>query len=1351
MRYFSTILVILMLIAGFSVKADNQLKAYDWSMWRYDANRSAASPQELPDKLYLQWVKEYPKLEPTWDDSLNHDLMQFGNVYEPVVMGKTLFIGSSASDWLKALDTDAGEEKWTFYADGPIRLPLVANNGKVYFSSDDGYLYCLDANDGKLLWRFQGGPNDRKILGNERIISTWPARGGPVLKDGIVYFAASIWPLMGIFIYALDAETGKIIWSNDGVGSMYILQPHNSPAYAGVAPQGALVISGDKLLVPCGRSVPACFDLKTGKMLYYHLAKYSKTGGSFIAAQGDYFVNYHRDYTTSLYNLKDGSSMISGFGKIPVLTDKALFSMGKEVIAYKAEKIIKYEKKEIKSKRNKGFARIKRFRRVKNERWMANKLWGFKVDATGDMIKAGNRLYAGGKGVVSAINIPQGKDKPEVSWRAKIDGTVARIIAADNKLFVVTLEGRIFTFGRDELSPKIHQNIQEQITTSEQANSILETTGIKEGYCLAYGLEDWDMVVALAEKSKLWITAIDPDQEKVDELRRKFDAAGIYGKRLSVRLGDPLTFKAPPYIASFTLIENLKMAGYKENDDFFKKIYQSIRPYGGMAYIFVPKLDAQKIAQQIQSLSLDNAKVQVKDMKTKSLIIITREGPLPGSSDWTHQYGNIANTVKSDDKLVKLPLGLLWFGGSSNEDVLPRHGHGPPEQVIGGRLFIQGIGLMNARDVYTGRVLWQKKLPGVDTYGVYYDDTYAETPLSTAYNQIHIPGANARGTNYVATLDKIYIAQKHNCLVLDAATGKVRALFKLPEDPKTGKPAEWGYIGVYEDYLIAGAGFVSYADFIDIDSEVKSKQLPFYNYDVTSSKKLVVMDRNSGKILWTIDSKLGFRHSGIAVGNGKLFCIDRLPDPVSSTLKRRGEKYPTSGIAKIAAYNLNDGKEVWNNKDNVFGTWLSYSDEKDILLQATRSSRDMLKDEPRKRMTAHRAKYGDVIWSSDVSYGGPVMLHGDTIITDRYAYDLLTGKQKMRKDPLTGKEMPWEFKRNYGCNYAIAGEYLLTFRSAAAGFFDLANDGGTGNFGGFKSGCTANLVPANGVLNAPDYTRTCSCSYQNQTSLALVHDPDVEIWTEYHSERLDNLENANPSNKANVMFASIKSLKSFQIHLLIFVCINAVLIILNFTVFRKRIWFYWIMLVCGLGLAGHALLVFALNETHIEPIKTMAINFGAPGTRMSSNNVLWVEHPKVGGPSLKMKIDISPKSYERFIHHSSKFDGDGINWITASGIKGMSSMKIALAKKADKERPYTVRLYFAEPDEINPGQRIIDVAIQNQKVLDDFDIIKEANGQYKSVVREFNGIMVKDDLVLNFSASNNGEAPLICGIEILGE
>src|SRR5262249_18791578 len=84
-----------------------------------------------------------------------------------------------------------------------------------------------------------------------------------------------------------------------------------------------------------------------------------------------------------------------------------------------------------------------------------------------------------------------------------------------------------------------------------------------------------------------------------------------------------------------------------------------------------------------------------------------------------------------------------------------------------------------------------------------------------------------------------------------------------------------------------------------------------------------------------------------------------------------------------------------------------------------------------------------------------------------------------------------------GCNTPAASEHLMTFRSGAAGYCDLSGDCGTGNFGGIRSGCTNNLVVAGGVISAPDYTRTCTCSYQNQTSLALVPMSEAEMWTSF--------------------------------------------------------------------------------------------------------------------------------------------------------------------------------------------------------------------------------------------------------------
>ena len=99
--------------------------------------------------------------------------------------------------------------------------------------------------------------------------------------------------------------------------------------------------------------------------------------------------------------------------------------------------------------------------------------------------------------------------------------------------------------------------------------------------------------------------------------------------------------------------------------------------------------------------------------------------------------------------------------------------------------------------------------------------------------------------------------------------------------------------------------------------------------------------------------------------------------------------------------------------------------------------------------------------------------------------------------PVTGEKYSWNWHKYYGCGTMNSSRYLIAFRSGSAGYTDLYNFGGTGNLSGWKSGCTNNLVVADGVLNGPDYTRTCTCSYPLQSSFGMVHMPDagVEMWT----------------------------------------------------------------------------------------------------------------------------------------------------------------------------------------------------------------------------------------------------------------
>ena len=1041
----------------------NSLLAGDWPMWRYEAGHTASSPDELPEELAPIWSRSFGAREQVWDDTLNNDLMTYDKILEPVVFGKKMYVGFNDADKLLALDTETGKTIWTFFAEGPIRFSPVATESRVYLVSDDGFLYCLDSGTGQLVWKFRGAPGAQKALGNKRVISAWPARGGPVLYDDTVYFAASIWPFMGTFIYALDAETGNVNWVNDSTSADYIKQPHSAPSFAGVAPQGTLVATEDLLLVPGGRSVPAALDRKTGKLKYFHLGGKGNGGSFVIAGQKEFFV--HTRYRgVRAYNLETGLPNLFVYNE-PVLHDGLIYS----AMAKDKKKLIQASKA------------------------THQPLWTIAADGQGDLIRAGKRLYAAGENKLSAIQLPADPDKkPEVAWEQSVPQGILRLLAADDKLFAVTLNGDILAFGSSGESKKQDQSDSLVLSdpdpqTLQLANALLAEAQSNQGYAMCYGTENQALFDALLLNSKLQLIVIEENSDKIARLRAKYDALGFYGSRISVHEGTPVSYQAPQHIARLTLLSNDFAQAL--NAEQLQQIYRSVRPYGGV--IWIPDAD-QELAEKLNRLLQESDLAQAQLKTTANGHLISREGALPDSADWTHQYGDIANTVKSNDKRVKLPLGVLWFGGNSHEDILPRHGHGPPEQVIGGRTFLEGMNSLSARDVYTGQVLWRREFEDLGTFGIYFNSTYEDTPLSTQYNQRHIPGANARGTNYIATADEVYLAMQHECHVLDTRDGATKRIIKLPDSRK-----EWAFIAVYDDILLAGNGFGHFGKQVD---EKPGKDGPVAA-DLSASQGLIAYDRHSGEILWQADAIHSFLHNAIVAGKNRIYCLDKLPASAEKKLSRRGLVDPSE--YRIVCFDIRSGKELWSTRQSIFGSWLGYSEKHDLLLQAGARAKDRLSDEIGQGMIAYNANDGSIRWQNQKrKYTGPCVLHNDLIITSANSYEvsggafnILDGAPYTITNPITQQQETLKFTRSYGCNYVIASENLLTFRSGAAGFYDLKSQSGTGNFGGFKSSCTSNLVVANGVLNAPDYTRTCSCSYQNQTSLALIHMPKIEFWT----------------------------------------------------------------------------------------------------------------------------------------------------------------------------------------------------------------------------------------------------------------
>ncbi|WP_045835027.1 2TM domain-containing protein [Hyphomicrobium sp. 99] len=60
--------------------------------------------------------------------------------------------------------------------------------------------------------------------------------------------------------------------------------------------------------------------------------------------------------------------------------------------------------------------------------------------------------------------------------------------------------------------------------------------------------------------------------------------------------------------------------------------------------------------------------------------------------------------------------------------------------------------------------------------------------------------------------------------------------------------------------------------------------------------------------------------------------------------------------------------------------------------------------------------------------------------------------------------------------------------------------------------------------------------------------------------------------------------KGFRIHLLAYVLVNALLAIINF-LNPQTIWFYWVLIGWGIGLAAHAYSVWRAPSRPVRPVR----------------------------------------------------------------------------------------------------------------------------------------------------------------------
>ena len=856
-----------------------------------------------------------------------------------------------------------------------------------------------------------------------------------------------------------------------------------------------------------------------------------------------------------------------------------------------------------------------------------------------------------------------------------IEGDVATSRIHGGRQLVVTTQGTIYCFaGRaaEAGSGEPPENTDvgdepDEAPTPPAAERIIKKTGVREGYALVLGLEDGSLVEGLLRGSALRVIAVDEDEKKADAIRRRLDARGLFDDHrlgvYSVRLAE---LGLPPYMASLITTET--------NLTLTEELRERLRPYGGTFAV----------------------------VRGEKLTIERRNGPVAGSGEWTHEYGDAGNVLSSEETVARAPLGILWYEGPASAarfyfDGLVDHqsGHGvsplpPGAEIVEGRMLLQGPGRLGAFDIYTGRLLWETALPevygfggpggGVGIHSRQHREPWTYGPAMKA----EIPATNhsrTTGLNFASARDGIYVCAGSELLCFSPDDGSQLSAWRVPLPEAERENLCWGSVRVSGNRVVATV--FRPRDLVDAQCGHDGNGGD-WSKDRMPMTHLIVLDRKTGNLLWSRRSEIGFLNRGIAAGRSTIFCVDTIA-PHTLEKFREAKRSFEKKTPMLYALDLATGKTQWQFEPGVLVTNLTYAQRRDTLLVPCRNLRTWQDGqwvvegggtEPNRnapgRMWGLRGKDGRVLWEIEgAPYSEPHAVIGDMIL-DRYCYthDLTSGQRNERVSPLTGESETWHFRKG-GCNHLVGCPTLITWRTA---FYDLAGQSGSMPLLGMNMGCTATMLPAGGVLNVPAYGTHHKRS--RMTALALIHQPDNPLWTSYHTSREK--------------------------------------------VTRPAV-----------------------------PLRRAGFNFGAPGDRFAADGTLWLSIT-----SRKTEdIELTPKEATWFQFDPPRAD----SWITASGATGISELAIPMIVTTDKNarrdddeiRRYDVRLHFAEPEAIRPGQRVFSVSLEGRVVLENLDVIQAAGGQHRPLVRELRGVEIQGPLNLSCSASKGD--PLLCGVEVVAK
>ncbi|MBI4324485.1 MAG: PQQ-binding-like beta-propeller repeat protein [Chloroflexi bacterium] len=1047
-------------------------QAGDWLTYRADNTRSGATAETLPFPLRQVWSHRSPQPpKPAWPAPARGSIWQRlerieprvvdDRVFHPVAAGERVYYASSANDQVYCLNAITGEIVWRFFADGPVRYAPALDGDHVLVGSDDGFVYCLAGRDGSVRWRQRVGPVDRRIPGNGRLISIWPIRSGVLVQEGIAYCFAGLFPSQGVFAAAYRVQDGSRV---------YRQQIDQSP-------QGYLLSAAGELYAPTGRGNPIAVDPKTGNVL----RRFEGVGGTFalvvdnelVAGPGNdgSLAVSHRTSRTNLVEFSGRQMAVAG-GVSYLLNSEELLALDRpRFLALTAQRRAAEARwSEAQSRWRKAGTESDQAKALGEEvAALAGKieplqqqiershLWRVPVRDCESLILAGPHLIVGGENRVVAHEARTGQPL----WEATVRGKALGLAAAGGRLLVGTDTGELHCFAGQDVparppeavaiaaAPAAADKEEESSAISRMVTQIAQTAAARKGYALLLGSENLSLARAFARRTDLQIAILQRDPAKVSALRLPLAGTTLYGSRLSVHQvgGDTLPFT--DHFANLVIDESVFAEG-KTPAWPVEEIKRVLRPFGSLAWW---------------------------NGREEPFV----SPPLAGTGQWTHLYANPANTAATEDRPLKPPLALQWFGEPGPRRMIDRHLRGPAPLAVKGRMFIMAENRLIGMDAFNGTELWDIELPNAQRYSIPYDSGYL-----------------------AADEHSVYAAVEDRLWIIDGAGGELRQRIAVPSGHEPAQP-HWGYVAAVDGALFGTAQRPEAArresTWDAIDQAYLSRQ------PMVTSQSIFCFRQERNPPAWTYSAG-AVVNATITLAEGRIYFLEsrnkKLRDHPTG---RIGLRELTEANFYLVSLEATTGRKIWEKAmdlrmcENILylsaaqgalvmvGSGVNRQEDAQYHVRVLEAATGA----ERWRATHGNGKPGELGHGEQVHH--PVIL-GRILVAEPVMYDLVTGRP-FNPD---GKEEHWPILRpGHSCGTMSGAGTCLFFRanhptllnidraqSAASRFTSLAPS---------RPGCWINIIPANGLVLIPEASAGCVCHYPIQTSMAFspVDKPLLEI------------------------------------------------------------------------------------------------------------------------------------------------------------------------------------------------------------------------------------------------------------------